>query len=90
MFMREDTKAVKGMAVIMMLLHHLGAFTDRYALDFEGFQSLWKPFTEDGYLGVLSANVRLCVALFYFTGGYGLYKRWNAGKFSLTKSIAGL
>lgn len=90
MFTREDTKAVKGMAVIMMLLHHLGAFTDRYALDFQGFQSFWKPFAEDGYLGILSANVRLCVALFYFTGGYGLYKRWNTGKFSLPKSIAGL
>lgn len=90
MFTREDTKAIKGIAVIMMLLHHLAGFPERYAQGFEGFRSLWKPFVEDGYLGVLAMNAKLCVSIFFFIGGYGLYKRWSAQRFSVTQAILNL
>lgn len=90
MFNREDTKALKGIAVVMMLLHHLAGFSYRYPVGFEGFESLWKGFVTDGYLGSLATNVRLCVAVFFFLGGYGMYKRMEKGKYSLFNSVVGL
>ncbi|MBR1529458.1 MAG: acyltransferase family protein [Oscillospiraceae bacterium] len=90
MFTREDTKAVKGFAVLMMLFHHMAAFPDRQPPEFEGFVTLWQPFAEEGYLKTMATAFRLCVAIFYFVGGYGLYKRWNQNQYSLTKSIFAL
>ncbi|MDE5765034.1 MAG: acyltransferase [Ruminococcus sp.] len=90
MFNREDTKALKGIAVIMMMLHHLVAFSDRYPKEFEGFKSLWEGFVTEGYLGNLSNNVRLCVAIFFFLGGYGMYKQTEKGKYSLFNSVVRL
>lgn len=90
MFSREDTKALKGIAVIMMLLHHLAAFGDRYPKDFEGFKSLWEGFVTDGYLGSLATNARICVAVFFFLGGYGMYKRMESGNYSLLNTVIGL
>lgn len=90
MFSREDTKALKGIAVVMMLLHHLVAFGDRYPRGFEGFKSLWEGFITEGYLGSLAINVRICVAVFFFLGGYGLYKRMESGKYSLLNTVIGL
>lgn len=90
MFSREDTKALKGIAVVMMLLHHLAAFSYRYPIGFDGFKSVWKGFVTDGYLTSLATNVRLCVAVFFFLGGYGMYKRMESGKYSLLNSVIGL
>ena len=90
MFTREDTKAVKGLAVLMMLFHHLAAFPERMPPEFEGFQSLWPDFTEKRYLIILGTSCRLCVAIFYFVGGYGMYKRWSKNKYHLVTSIAAL
>ncbi len=90
MFTREDTRAVKGMAVLMMLFHHLVAFPDRMPPDFEGFQTFWKAFADDGYLRMLASSCKICVSIFYFVGGYGLYKRWIADRFHLGKVIASM
>ncbi|MDE5569440.1 MAG: acyltransferase [Ruminococcus sp.] len=90
MFSREDTKALKGIAVVMMLLHHLAGFSNRYPVGFEGFKSLWEGFITEGYLENLAANVRICVSVFFFLGGYGMYKRMESGKGSLLDSIIGL
>lgn len=90
MFSREDTKALKGIAVVMMLFHHLAAFSNRYPVGFEGFESLWEGFVKDGYLANLATNLRLCVAVFFFLGGYGMYKRMEKGKYSLFNSVVGL
>ena len=87
MFSREDTKALKGVAVVMMLLHHLAAFSNRFPIGFEGFKSHWKGFVEDGYLANLALNFRLCVAVFFFLGGYGMYKQMEKGKYSLFDSV---
>ena len=45
-FSREDTKAIKGIAVVLMLFHHLVAFPERFPAGFEGFQTLWARFAE--------------------------------------------
>lgn len=89
-FVREDTHAIKGIAVIMMLLHHLAGFGDRYPVGFEGFKAKNDWFIEGGFLSSLAFNMRFCVAVFFFLGGYGVYKRMAKGKFSLTDSVLGL
>lgn len=90
MFTREDTKAVKGAAVIFMLLHHLAYTMDRTPLDFPGFVSLIPGFVENGFLTDLALDALVCVPLFFFLGGYGLYKRIQAGGFSLWEAVARL
>lgn len=86
-FSREDTKAIKGIAVILMLFHHLAAFPDRFPVGFEGFRTLWARFAEGGYLRYLAISAKMCVALFFFMGGYGLYKRYESRKLSVSRSI---
>lgn len=67
---REDTKILKAIAVILMLAHHLWAFPDRIAggelkhlLSFLGTSSI-------AYVGSFG---KICVSLFFFLGGYGVY-----------------
>lgn len=53
-FTRDDTKAVKGIALVLMLFHHLAAFPDRFPVGFEGFKPLLAP-SRSGGGGVLGA-----------------------------------
>lgn len=70
-FSREDTKLVKGFAIILMLYHHLFAFPNRIQdgssyipiLDFSGIDSAM-------LFGLFG---KICVALFLFLGGYGTW-----------------
>lgn len=87
MFTREHTKAIKGIAVVLMLLHHIAGFPERFPVGFEGFSSIWTGFVDEGYLEELAKCGKICVPVFFFLGGYGLYKRWESGKFSLSGSI---
>lgn len=73
-----------------MLLHHLAAFSDRFPKGFEGFKSLWRGFVEQDYLRILADNCRICVGIFFFLGGYGMYKRMESQKYSLFDSVAGI
>ena len=41
-FDRSDTKAVKGVAVVLMLFHHLAGFPERFPVGFAGFRSIWQ------------------------------------------------
>ena len=87
MFSRDDTKALKGLAVLMMLFHHMAGFTDRCPPDFEGFQTLWRGFAEKGLLGALAGFCNNCVSIFFFLGGYGMYLLWKDKRFHLGKQI---
>lgn len=88
MFTREDTRAVKGLAVLLMLFHHLAYAQSRWPAGFAGFASpLWPGFVEDGYLTDLARNALVCVSIFFFLGGYGLYRRWEGGGFRLASAV---
>ena len=87
MFSRDDTKALKGLAVLMMLFHHMAGFTDRCPPDFEGFQTLWRGFAEKGLLGALAGFCNSCVSIFFLLGGYGMYLLWKDKRFHLGKQI---
>lgn len=86
-FDKNDTKALKGIAIIMMLFHHLAGFSERFPVGFEGFVSKWAKFVDDGYLHTFALNSKFCVSIFFFLGGYGMYKRWSKGNFNLLNTI---
>ena len=90
LFDKNDTKAIKGIAIIMMLFHHLAGFPERFPVGFEEFISKWQKLIDDGYLQTFAFNAKFCVSIFFFLGGYGMYKRWEKGKFSLSDSIISL
>lgn len=85
-FSRQDTKLVKGVAIILMLFHHLAAFPERLPKGFN-FEPAWPQLIERGYLKELGFNAKICVALFFFLGGYGLYLKYKSNKLSITKSV---
>ena len=87
MFTKDDTRALKGAAVLLMLFHHLAAFGDRWPVGFGGFSSVWPGFVEQGYLADFAMNGLLCVPLFFFLGGYGLFQRRAAGRASLAADV---
>lgn len=86
-FSRTDTKAIKGVAVVLMLFHHIAGFPERFPLDFLGFQSLWGAFFENGYLQNFASSAKICVSLFFFLGGYGHFIRRKSSKLSVTSEI---
>ena len=67
----DDTKIMKGIAIICMLLHHLWFFPNRIpGGGVEGIFTLFNaPATS--YLGIFG---KICVPMFFFFGGYGVYK----------------
>ena len=76
-FTRHDTKIIKGIAICLMLYHHLFAFPERVT---EGtFVSLWY-FNETNLSVCLGAFGRICVALFTFLSGYGIYRSSLSGE----------
>lgn len=67
MFTKKETDFCKGIAIILMLFHHLFNDYQEYA----GFTVSYWPFSGDRltYLALLS---KVCVAIFVFLSGYGL------------------
>ena len=68
-FSTNDTKALKGLGIILMLIHHLWAFPKRLAggelkhfLNVDGVSLI-------SYIGKFG---QICVPLFFFLGGYGI------------------
>ena len=70
-FSRSDTKVVKGIAIILMLYHHLFAFPERIdsGISYISLFSIGDN-TFSYWVGVFG---KLCVALFIFLAGYGTY-----------------
>ena len=78
-FTRQDTKIFKGIAILLMLYHHLFAFPER-VLDGQ-FVSLW--YFNDTNLSVcLGAFGCICLPIFTFLSGYGLYRSSLRGESS--------
>jgi hypothetical protein len=64
---KNQSEQVKGVAVLLMIAHHLYAFPDRVPLMMAG-DSFW----ERNLLYNIGAFGQLCVSLFLFISGYGL------------------
>ena len=65
-FDTQCTTFIKGIAIILMVVHHLWGFND--VKDFSGFWSNIGPL-----MIALGKAGKICVAIFAFISGYGIY-----------------
>ncbi|HHW7567491.1 TPA: acyltransferase family protein [Mannheimia haemolytica] len=73
---KEQSNFIKGIAIILMLVHHLFAYSDRYPEDAE----IYFLSTSIRYEQILGEIGKYCVPIFMFIGGYGFAKSSNKGK----------
>ncbi|OWF77582.1 hypothetical protein B4900_16125 [Yersinia rohdei] len=69
LFTKKETNYIKGIAIILMLMHHLFAFPDRIPHDATIINSL--PFIGANVDSYLANFGKICVAIFLFISGYG-------------------
>lgn len=67
MFTKEDTLKVKGIAIILLLFHHLFIATSR--IEANGIKFL---FCSQDFIQQIAAGARICVWIFAFLSAYGL------------------
>lgn len=79
-FTRTNTKAIKGIAILLMLIHHLWGFPERI------YGGYLFHFIKNLYL-VFGSFGKICVSIFFFVGGYGLYEQSKKGNINLFKNI---
>ena len=70
-FTRDDTKVIKGIAIVLMLYHHLFYFPQRISDSIQYIPALTYHNISSAYL--LGEFGKICVALFLFLGGYGTF-----------------
>ena len=81
---KNDTRIIKGAAVLLMLMHHMWAFQDRIA---DGGLKGLIPLGNT-YLFVFFGHFgKVCVPLFFFLGGYGLARRYAGIKFDAPERL---
>lgn len=70
---KDDSAAIKGVAIMLMLVHHLFAFPTRLlpGVSFESFITLSNGTPAVVYFAVFS---KICVAMFTLLAGYGIYR----------------
>lgn len=67
-FSKTDSLCLKGIAIVIMMFHHCYRDTGR----FEGYIVDFYPFTQN-FIVNISDYFKICVAIFAFITGYGLY-----------------
>lgn len=67
MFTKRETNICKGIAIILMLFHHLFNDVEEYA----GYIVNYWPFTGERIL-FFASLAKICVAIFVFLSGYGI------------------
>jgi len=77
---RDDTKIMKGIAICCMLMHHLWCFPARTAG--QPLENLFTIFNISStlYFGFFG---KICVPMFFFFGGYGVYKSCYGKKYDI-------
>lgn len=76
-FTKQDTLLVKGVAIIMMMVHHCYTTPDRYAgyvIDF--------GFVGEEITVMISSFFKICVSIFVFLSGYGITVSLNKQEIS--------
>lgn len=80
----NDSIAMKAIAILFMLIHHLWTFPDRIAggplESILHFSNL--PLSV--HIGVFG---KICVSIFFFLGGYGLYKKYFGKRYNLFERL---
>lgn len=70
---KEDSAALKGAAVMMMVFHHCYRAKEK----FEAYDLVLAPFQEDQLIRI-GLLMKLCVAVFAFVSGFGLMYSYMA------------
>lgn len=81
-FTKEDSVKVKGLAIILMLIHHCFLSPERY----KGQEVIFLPFSEITW-NEWGLFFKICVSIFVFVSAYGLtisFKKLDT-KFNLSK-----
>lgn len=76
-FRCDDTAVFKGLAIILMLLHHAFFFPDRIAKEF--YQISYIHVGDMSLMSFISGNGKICVAMFFFLSGFGLIRSCKNG-----------
>ncbi len=71
MLTRTNTKQLKAVAILLMLAHHLFTFPDRIPYDLSPATSIMISNLE--FTQCIGTFGKICVSIFMFLGGYGLY-----------------
>lgn len=66
-FTKEDSVKIKGVAIILMLIHHCFLNSNRY----KGQEVVFAPFSETAW-NEWALYFKICVAIFVFISAYGL------------------
>ena len=66
-FDKNDTLAIKGIAIMFMIQHHGFLSPDR----FEGLTVSFTPFSQT-FIVTISNFLKICVGMYVFLSGYGL------------------
>lgn len=84
MITRDDTKIMKGIAIILMLTHHLWSFPDRMAGGSLNYSFSIFGMSSIVYFGLFG---KICVSLFFFLGGYGIYKSSQGKSYDIIRKL---
>lgn len=87
-FTKEHTEIVKGLAILLMLVHHLFGFPEWYA---DGVSYIGIPLRAHNLEYVVAQFGHICVSIFAFITGYGMffsYKGGNVFKKSVKKGVS--
>ena len=71
MLTRTNTKQLKAVAILLMLAHHLFTFPDRIPYGLSPTTSIMTSNLE--FTQCIGTFGKICVSIFMFLGGYGLY-----------------
>jgi len=76
-FTKDYTEIMKGVAILLMLFHHLFGFPSWYV---EGVSYIGIPLRANTAEYVLGQFGHICVAIFAFLTGYGMFFSYKSGK----------
>lgn len=80
---KNDSLAIKGVAILILMFHHLYCSADR----FEGFDISFAPFSQ-GFVVNFAFFLKICVSIFAFITGYGLLKSISKNKLNRKDVVA--
>lgn len=76
MIQRDDTTAVKGVAIILMLLHHIFAFPYRL-VNGASYEPMIPMSDGTSVIWHLALLGKVCVAMFTVMAGFGIYRSFS-------------
>jgi len=90
-FNKTHTQLAKGIAIILMMTHHLFKFPDKIKdVSYISIMPFWNQsiFSEKSFEFFLGDFAKICIAMYLFLSGYGLYMAYSKkGTFTFGDSV---